>query len=110
MPRPEQLPEYLQTVVGRFIAEELDLPEGVLATVTRVKLTGGREHATVWISVLPLERAEEILALIKRHHYALQGTVNKTVKTHAAPRIAFRLDRGPAVSDRIAGLVRTIHD
>lgn len=110
MTRPEQLPEYLRAVVGRFLAEELELPKGVFVTVTRVELTRGKERATVRISVLPHERAEEIIALLRERHYDLQGTVNKTVTTRPVPRVSFRLDRGPATSDRIDRLLRTIHD
>jgi ribosome-binding factor A len=110
MSRPEQLSEYLRSIVATFLSRDVDLPDGALATVTRVDVRPRHRHATAWISVLPLARAEETLTLIQERLTALQDTVNTQVKTHPVPRMSVRLDQGPARSAHIEQLLRTIHE
>ncbi len=110
MTRPEQLPEYLRNVIGAFLARDVDVPDDVLATVARVDVDAGRESAAVWISILPAERGEETLALIRERLYDLQGTVNAAVPAHA-PRLSLHLV-APG-SSRVMGadaLLRDLHD
>lgn len=110
MRRPEQLSAVLQKVVGAFIARRVELPEGVLATVTRVDVGRNTRGATVWVSVLPSARAEDVLATLHRHLYELQGYVNRIVQVRPTPRLSVRLDRGPERSGRIEKIVKRLHD
>ncbi len=99
MPYPEQLPEYLRAILGSAVAREVDLPEGVLVTVTRVELRDRHHDATVWVSVLPKTRAAEIFALLRQHLYVLQGVVNTTLSSRPAPRLVLVLDPGPLLAE-----------
>jgi ribosome-binding factor A len=91
MPWREQLPAYVRTVIGTFLVREVDLPEGVLASVSHVEVSLDRAVATVWISVLPVAASEEVFARIREQRFALQGAVNAAVRSRVAPRVLLKL-------------------
>lgn len=110
MRRPEQLSEYLRAIVSTFLRREVEFPADTLVTVTRVEVSHNHRSATVWISVLPTARADDALAAIAAELYALQGTVNESVKKHPVPRVRFRIDLGPSHAAHIEELTRDLHE
>lgn len=97
MTHPEQLAEYLRSIVGTFLHENVEVPEGTLLTVTRVDARPGQRDAIVWISILPEEQAEDVFRRVLRHLYDLQGTVNTQLRSRTAPRLHLR--REPGMND-----------
>lgn len=106
MRRPEQLAHALRDLVGEYVQRTTEFPHGTVVTVTRTEVGGDGKTATVFVSVLPEERQDEVLTLLQGERYALQGAVNRAIDRHAAPQVQFALDPAPAGLDRLDRLSR----
>lgn len=110
MYRDKQLPQYLQVIIAEFIARKVEVPAGVLPTVTKVEVSKKFRYAKIWISVLPEDRALECLEAINANLYDIQGEVNRKVEFRPAPRISFKLDFGPKYASRIEELIENLDE
>jgi ribosome-binding factor A len=110
MLREKQLPQYIQSIVGEYFLRNLELSEGVLLTVTKVEVSPDRLHAKAWISILPENRAEECLPIIKHHLYGVQKAINKKVQTRPTPRLSVEIDNNPSYSSHIEELLKKIDE
>lgn len=92
--RLEKMNKQLQRVVGEILQAEVEIPPGVLVTISRVETTANFRSATVWLSVFPSQAADDVMERIKALLYDLQRRVNNTMKMRVTPRLFFRLDHG----------------
>lgn len=108
MHREEQLEHYLQQVVAEFFLKNIEFPLETLVTVTKVELSKDRRHGLVWVSVLPDAKGPVCAGIIRKNLYFIQGEVNRMVKTRPIPRISVKMDAGPAYSEHIEELLKTL--
>lgn len=88
------LPDYIEPGLG-------------LVTVNNVAVSSDKKHANVFISILGND-PDKIFKKIRANIYDIQGELNKTVKMHAAPRINFIEDQGPAYAQEIEEVIKNI--
>ncbi len=110
MDKKQQLPQYIQELVAEFITREVELPEGTLATVTKVDVSGNHRHANVWISILPEDKADECMQILTRQLYGMQGEINEKVQSHPAPRLGLKVDHGPAHASHIEEILENLDE
>ncbi len=103
--RLEQLASVLQAELGQLLAREVELPPGVLATITRVKVLPDYKEAHVKVSVLPFVRASEVLALLTGMLPSLQHHLNTTLTMFHVPKLVLTLDETPERAGRIEHLL-----
>lgn len=99
--RIDRVNKHLQRTFGKILQTEADLPKEALVTVSGVETTHNLRSATVWLSVLPSQYAEETLQGLKKQLYALQGLLNKQLKLKVLPRIYLKIDKGAEYAERI---------
>ncbi len=99
--RLPKLNKEVQRIVSEVLHAEVDVPAGVLITVTRVDITPNLRAARVWLSIFPLEQAEMMLALLDKHKYLLQGAFQNEIRMKPVPRLIFKHDTGPVYADHI---------
>ena len=82
----------IQQQLGRILTSELELPRDCIVTVAKVETSRDLHRARVWISVLPAERFETILRLIKDHHGEIQRALGEVLEIRYVPKMTFLND------------------
>jgi ribosome-binding factor A len=90
------------------MTREVEMPPGVLATVTRVVVTPDYREAHVKVSVLPFERAPQILTFLTRVLPGLQHQLNQSITMFHVPKVVLSLDETPERAGRIEHLLDTL--
>ncbi|MBI4089982.1 MAG: 30S ribosome-binding factor RbfA [Candidatus Kerfeldbacteria bacterium] len=103
--RLDRVSELLRQEVSALFEREVEVPPGVLATVTRVKVSPDLEHATVWLSVHPSSRASEVFERLERVIGVLQQQLNRKLVMESVPRLRFIPDQGEDQAARIEQLL-----
>ncbi len=95
--------------LGLIILKEVDFPEGVLVTLTRVETPPNLNQAKVYISVMPEEHSPSVLAILEKMVYFLQQTLNKRLKMRPIPKIEFVEEKATREAGRVEELIEEIH-
>src|SRR5262245_50705064 len=108
-----QRTEKVSSVVQKCIAtamQELDLP--FLTTILKVEISEDLKYGKIWISVLPAgeKNEQQILDILKKNIYDLQGQLNHTMQSKIVPRISFAIDHSQEYSSHINELIAKTHD
>lgn len=106
--RLEKVNSLIKRLFGEILQREADLPIDVLVTVSAVETVPNLRSATVWLYILPLERGEEILGMLKEEMYDLQGALNRALSMRPLPRITLKLDHGAEYAQRIEDRLKTL--
>ncbi len=81
----------LKQEVGKIIFEEIDLEKEILATVIKVDTPDDLGYSKIFISVLPLEKTEEVFEKLNKNIWGIQQILNKKLKMRQVPRIEFEV-------------------
>ena len=106
--RQEKVNSLLQREIASFILSE-DLPgsEG-LTTITKVDTTADLEDALVYFSTVGQDPIE-VLKILERHIYKIQGMLNRKLEMRKVPRIKFVHDDSGAYAQKISELIKNLH-
>ncbi len=92
--RKERMGEEIRNHLSRMMREELELKD-MLVTIIDVVVTGDLSEARVRVSVLPDNKGDEALRILRAFVGRFQGMLLRTMNVKPLPRIAFELDLGP---------------
>lgn len=84
--------QLLKKELGQLVLKEVDFPKDVLVTITRVETQPNLKESKVFVSVLPDDKGEEVIALLNRKIYFLQQKINQRLKMKFLPRLIFLLE------------------
>ncbi len=104
--RRQRYAELVKEELGKILFDFLDVPPGILVTVTRVDVSGDLFHAAVMISIFPSGREEEIFGRIQKSIYRIQQLFNKKMRIRPVPQLRFVLDRNPEEAGKVEELIR----
>ena len=91
--RNEQVTSAIQRAVQTVISRGLHDPRvRGLVSVTKVVLDDGFAQATIFISVMPAERAELTMHGLRAATKRIRRDVGNVVRLRRMPRLCFRLD------------------
>ena len=90
--RIEKVNELIKTELGMIFVKQLEFPKSTLVTVARIKADPDMKNATVFLSVFPFERSEEILGIIKRRMPYVQSLLNHTLVMKFVPHLHYKID------------------
>lgn len=108
----ERIPQVNQLIkkeLGRLILKEVDLPEGVLVTLTRVETASNLIEAKVYISSMPDDQLPGILSILRKNVYFLQQKLNERLKMRPIPKIIFIEEKSTREAGRVEELLEKIH-
>lgn len=91
----------MQRTFSEVLLQKADLPVDVLVTISDVEVTNNLHSSTIWLYISPLERAQEVLDLLKPQMYDLQGAFNRALRMQPMPRLILKIDRGASYAQRI---------
>lgn len=75
-----------------LIRRELEMPPGVLATITRVKAEPDLKTAKIFVRVYPEDHNAGALDYLRKNAGTLQRDLNRRLVMNFVPRISFYLD------------------
>ena len=99
--REKKLKSLLVIELSRAILEEIVLPNGTFVTVMDAILSPTHEHATMVVSVFPLDKSDSTLEILTRKIYQIQQVLNHRLNLRKVPKIRFELDTTEAKAARI---------
>ena len=99
----------VNSIVRQVVAEhveELKDPRLGIVSVTGVDTAPNLRHATVYISVLDLDQAEESLDALRAAAPRLRRQLGSEVRLKYTPELTFEIDDGVTAGERIDQLLR----
>jgi len=102
--------ELIKRELGQIILREVEMPEKAVVTLTRVTASGNLQQAKVYISVVPDEKAREVLNILGQNIFAIQQILNRKLKMRPVPKVLWVLERATAEAQRIEELLDQIKE
>ena len=102
--------ELIKRELGQIILREVEMPEKTVATLTRVVASGNLQQAKVYISVVPDEKAQEVLKVLGRDIFTIQQILNRKLKMRPVPKILWVLEKATAAAQRIEEILDQIKE
>lgn len=106
--RTTRVASLIQNLLGPIITEVV-LETNALVTVSKVEVTRDMRHAKAWLSILG-GNDEQVLALLQKHAYEIQGDINRQMSMKIVPRIQFSLDTSPRFAQHISDIITHIRE
>lgn len=98
----------IQQILGGIFRRELDLPQEVFITITKVETSADLKTARASVSVLPEKNQKEIFDRLKKKQKAIQKLLGTKLVMKSTPRLSLILDTAPARADRLQKLLKEI--
>lgn len=110
--RIEQVNQLIKKELSQIILREIDFPEDVLVTITRVETSGNIFESKVYVSSIPADKSKEVLNILNRNIYELQQMLNHRLKMRPIPKIIFREETETHLAGRVEEILTKIkkHD
>lgn len=108
--RLQKLNDLLRDEVARILLVELEKEEDTLVTVTGADVSPTLEHATIKISVFPVNKADEVLKKIEKQIYHIQQLLNKRLAMRPIPKIRFEIDNTEERASQIEEKLKNLND
>lgn len=103
--RTDQVAERIHRLVGDVFERDLEFPEGVLPTISRVEIEPDLKQAKVYVTVLPFDRTTEVIGYIVRNRKRIQHSVNKELTMKFSPELYFVADSQTETASQIERLL-----
>lgn len=107
--RQEKVNSLLQREVANYLLQEKPAGIAGLLTITGVDVSPDLEHAKVFFSVVG-QSDFEVLDILHKHVYKLQGILNRKLRMKKVPHIVFVADQSGKYAQHIHDLIRHLHD
>lgn len=98
--RIQQVNELMKQEVSQLLLKEIDF-DNILVTITNVDTSADLKNCKIKISVIPTDKNELALEIIKKNIYHLQQELNKRLYLKFVPKIKFEMDQIEAKAQRI---------
>jgi ribosome-binding factor A len=105
VPRVNQL---IKKELAQLILREIDFPDNVLVTLTRVDTSANLIQAKVYVSVMPEEKLPNVLEILNKSIFELQQMLNRRLRMRPIPKIIFMEERITKEAGRIEELLEEI--
>jgi len=103
--RQSKVAEEIAHQAARFLGEYVRAG-GSLVTVTRADVAPDLKKATIFVSILPQSREEDMLRTLKRLRTDLHDNLKEKTVLRNVPTVDFELDIGELNRQRIDALTR----
>ena len=106
--RIDRINELIKETLANIIQEDVEIPPDVFLTVVKVDTTRDLRYARVFVSVFPEKKFGQIIELLGKRIYFIQGALNKKLHMKPLPRIEFVADKTEVEADKIEKLLKNI--
>lgn len=91
--RHERVSELIRKELGEIILRDLEFP-GAIMTILEVDVTKKLDYARVHVSVIPSNKAEDVLKILNSQRRDLQGKLLRKINIRPMPEVQFEIDHG----------------
>lgn len=105
--RIEKVNSLLQEEISKIIVRDFNFQES-LVTLTHVEATANLIEAKAYISVLPEDKADQVIKVLNKGVYDVQQKINKRLNMRPIPKIKFVKDEVIAKAAKIEALLEKI--
>jgi ribosome-binding factor A len=98
--RIKKVNELLKQEISQLLLREIDFGN-ILVTITNVETSADLRQTKIKISVMPAEKGEQVLQIIKRDIFNLQQVLNKRLNMRPVPKIRFEIDQAEIKAQRM---------
>lgn len=91
--RTQKMNQLLTEEVGKILFRNIDISRDNLITISRISTSSDLKNSTIYITIFPENKEEEVIAQINRQIYEVQKILNRTLRTKPIPRIRFEIDK-----------------
>ena len=106
--RIQRVNSLLKKELSQILLKEVEFPDNVLVTVTRVETSSNLFQSRIYISVLPESQTKRVLTILEKIIYGLQQRINARLKMRPIPRIEFKREEKTEEANKIEGLLEKI--
>jgi ribosome-binding factor A len=106
--RIRQINNALRDYMAVAIMRQVELPVGVVVSVTKVHTTADLRHAQVFLSIVPDNLAGSTLQLIKQQLSAIVADVVDHITFRLVPQFHFKLDDTERKAAQIEALLDSL--
>lgn len=103
--RRERLSGLLEREIGLLIERGMDVPPGVMITVTGVRVSDDGKAAEVGVSVLPSAETKRALLALERARREFQSELFHKIEIRPFPIVSFFADHGLENAARVEEVV-----
>ncbi len=101
--------ELLSQKLGEVINRTVEMPD-IFVTIVRVTTSSNLQFATVYVSVMPDEKAEYAVHKLNLLSKRLRGELLDEIVLRSVPRLEFRLDKSERIAAGIDELLDSLKD
>ena len=98
--RIQKVNELIKQETGAILLREIDF-DNILVTITNTDTSPDLKNCKVKISVIPTDKNELALKIIKRNIYQVQQKLNKRLRLKFVPKLSFEIDQIESKAQRI---------
>lgn len=106
--RLQRVNQLIKKEISQLLLQEIEFPQDVLVTITRVETSADLRDCNVWISVLPEEKLKRVLEILNKNIYILQQKLNKRLRMKPLPRIKFLEEKKTREAGRIEEILEKL--
>jgi len=98
--RTQRVNQLIKEQIGQLLLKEIDFGS-LLVTITEVTTSTDLSQAKIKISVMPTDKEEQALRILRKNIFQLQQRLNKKMTMKIVPKIIFEIDQAEVKSKRI---------
>ncbi len=98
----------MRAEIAKLILRDIEFPEHTIATITRVEASPNLNHANVFISVIPDDKAKAALDILEKNIYHIQKALDRLMRMRPVPQIRFIIDLLPQEAQKIDILLEKV--
>jgi ribosome-binding factor A len=107
--RLQRVNELLRREISQLLLRQFGFRD-VFVTITRVETSIDLRQAKIKISIMPLEKSQQILRILEKNIFSLQQLLNKKLIMRPVPKIRFEIDKSAIDAQRVEELLQKIHE
>ena len=106
--RISRVNQLIRKELSQIVLREVEFPQGVLVTLTRVETISNMSESRVYIGCLPESQREKILSILKSVIWHLQQLLNKRLRMRPIPKIVFLEEKETSEAGQIEGVLEKL--
>jgi len=91
--------------LSNILLREVEFPDGVLVTITRVETSDDLFNASVYVSVMPDDKKDRVFEILNKLVYFIQQRLNKRLRMRPIPKIFFKKEKLTGEAARVEELL-----
>lgn len=102
--------EQLRNAIASALLQEVELPEGMFISITKVQTAPDLQHADVYVSILPDQQVGSGAAILKKQLGRISKYASQKVPLRKFPRLHVKIDDKERSANRIEELLDSLKD